>query len=123
MRPPAKHLTIFYVALSVGGACGGLFNSIIAPAVFDLEIEFALPLLTAGGLFLIQSGAIILRQVLLGVAAAAPLAFLIWELNQGNTNDANTLPATAAFSEHMRCMIATVFGSTRTAPRFKAGKG
>lgn len=53
MRPPAEHLTTFYLALSVGGACGGLFNSIIAPAIFDREIEFALTLLAAGGLFLI----------------------------------------------------------------------
>ncbi|WP_174826754.1 transporter [Ruegeria arenilitoris] len=92
MRPPAEHLTTFYLALSVGGACGGLFNSIIAPAVFDREIEFALTLLAAGGLFLIQSGTFNLRKALLGVAVAAPLAFLLSKLNEGNATDTNTLP-------------------------------
>ncbi|MEL7213720.1 MAG: transporter [Pseudomonadota bacterium] len=35
VRPDAGSLTIFYLVMSVGGALGGLFNSIIAPVVFD----------------------------------------------------------------------------------------
>lgn len=38
-RPNAKYLTQFYVTMSVGGACGGLFNSIIAPLAFDAVWE------------------------------------------------------------------------------------
>ncbi|WP_224826733.1 transporter [Cognatishimia sp. MH4019] len=34
-RPDAGSLTTFYLVMSVGGALGGLFNSIIAPVVFD----------------------------------------------------------------------------------------
>lgn len=34
-RPSGAHLTLFYVVMSVGGALGGLFNSILAPALFD----------------------------------------------------------------------------------------
>ncbi len=34
-RPDAGNLTVFYLVMSVGGALGGLFNSIIAPVVFD----------------------------------------------------------------------------------------
>lgn len=43
-RPPADHLTLFFVVVSVGGALGGLFNGLIAPLVFDRVIEYALVL-------------------------------------------------------------------------------
>ena len=33
-RPSKENLTIFYVTMSVGGALGGLFNSLIAPVAF-----------------------------------------------------------------------------------------
>jgi hypothetical protein len=38
-RPTTRHLTLFYVTMSVGGALGGVFNSIIAPLVFDVVAE------------------------------------------------------------------------------------
>ena len=34
-RPAERHLTVFYVTMSVGGALGGLFNSILAPMIFN----------------------------------------------------------------------------------------
>lgn len=34
-RPSAGQLTAFYLTMSVGGALGGLFNSILAPLMFD----------------------------------------------------------------------------------------
>lgn len=52
-RPSEAHLTRFYLAMSVGGALGGLFNSIIAPLVFNDVYEYpivlALVLLAAPG--------------------------------------------------------------------------
>jgi hypothetical protein len=48
-RPSAKHLTEFYLLMSVGGAIGGLFNGIIAPLIFSWGIvEFGLALVIAG---------------------------------------------------------------------------
>lgn len=41
-RPDASSLTTMYLALAVGGACGGLFNAVVAPAVFDAHYEFPL---------------------------------------------------------------------------------
>lgn len=38
-RPASAHLTTFYVTMSVGGALGGLFNSILAPVLFTDLIE------------------------------------------------------------------------------------
>jgi hypothetical protein len=49
-RPSAKHLTEFYLLMSVGGAVGGLFNGIIAPFAFKKfgVVEFGLALVIAG---------------------------------------------------------------------------
>ena len=38
-RPNGRYLTLFYVTMSVGGALGGLFNSIIAPLAFNAIYE------------------------------------------------------------------------------------
>jgi len=48
-RPSAKHLTEFYLLMSVGGAVGGLFNAIIAPLIFPWGVvELGLALMVAG---------------------------------------------------------------------------
>jgi spermidine synthase len=44
-RPPAQHLTGFYVALSFGGMVGGLFAGLIAPFSFSWVAEY--PILLA----------------------------------------------------------------------------
>lgn len=49
-RPDAGDLTSFYLAMAVGGACGGLFNAIVAPLVFNARHEFPLTLLAAAWL-------------------------------------------------------------------------
>src|SRR5262249_47655295 len=46
-RPSARHLTGFYLWISVGGALGGIFNSLIAPVVFRSVVEFPLALVLA----------------------------------------------------------------------------
>lgn len=40
LRPDADHLTTFYLMVSVGGAFGGLFVSLIAPLIFNGYWEF-----------------------------------------------------------------------------------
>lgn len=40
LRPTAQHLTAFYLMISIGGACGGIFVSLIAPAIFNGYWEF-----------------------------------------------------------------------------------
>jgi len=46
-RPDAQHLTIFYVTMSVGGALGGLFNSLVGPMLFPDYWEGAITLCLA----------------------------------------------------------------------------
>jgi hypothetical protein len=41
-KPDAKHLTEFYVWMSLGGMLGGVFNAIIAPNIFTNTIEYSI---------------------------------------------------------------------------------
>lgn len=49
-RPHPRHLTQFYLLLSLGGALGGVFNALIAPVIFLVPFEYGLVL--AVGCFL-----------------------------------------------------------------------
>lgn len=46
-RPDARALTQFYLWVSIGGAAGGLFASILAPILFDSILEYTLALALA----------------------------------------------------------------------------
>ncbi len=46
-RPNARHLTEFYLIMSIGGAIGGFFNAIIAPQYLVVPIEYGLALVLA----------------------------------------------------------------------------
>jgi hypothetical protein len=46
-RPPARHLTEFYLWLALGGALGGLFNALLAPLLFDAVVEYPLAIVLA----------------------------------------------------------------------------
>lgn len=43
-RPASSHLTEFYLFLSLGGVLGGVFNALIAPAVFKTVAEYPIAL-------------------------------------------------------------------------------
>ncbi len=46
-RPSPTHLTEFYLWMSVGGGLGGLFNALLAPALFNTIVEYPLAVLLA----------------------------------------------------------------------------
>ena len=46
-RPHPRHLTLFYLALSVGGLLGGIFAALAAPLLFDWTYEYMLLLVAA----------------------------------------------------------------------------
>jgi len=50
-RPSTTHLTDFYLSLAVGGALGGVFNSLLAPLIFKSVLEY--PIALACGILLL----------------------------------------------------------------------
>ena len=52
-KPPAQHLTSFYLLLSAGGAAGGVFVAIIAPTIFPTFGEYQLGLWLTAALLVI----------------------------------------------------------------------
>ncbi|MGB7260806.1 MAG: transporter [Albidovulum sp.] len=80
-RPSGTHLTFFYVIMSVGGALGGLFNSIVAPSLFDTLAEGTVTTLLAATLILSAqmrpTWATTRVGLIAGVAAASPLVIAI----------------------------------------------
>ncbi|HET8533879.1 MAG TPA: fused MFS/spermidine synthase [Methylomirabilota bacterium] len=82
-RPGSRHLTEFYLLISVGGVLGGLFNALVAPLVFSSLIEYPLMMVLACVLLAASEGAALglgtgARRALLAVAAAAALALVLY---------------------------------------------
>jgi hypothetical protein len=46
-RPPAEHLTGFYLWISAGGVAGGIFGTLVAPVIFTTPLEYPLAILLA----------------------------------------------------------------------------
>lgn len=63
-KPAAQHLTGFFLWMSLGGVLGGVFNTLVAPFIFNSVLEYPLALLAAllievavsGGLTHLKSG-------------------------------------------------------------------
>ncbi|NIC42707.1 fused MFS/spermidine synthase [Aquabacterium sp. A08] len=49
-KPPVRHLTLFYLMLSIGGALGGAFVGLLAPAVFNAYYELPIGLFACAAL-------------------------------------------------------------------------
>jgi len=54
-RPPAQHLTLFYLMMSVGGVLGGAFCALLAPMIFNWTYEHLLLLVAAAWLMRVAS--------------------------------------------------------------------
>ncbi len=55
LRPSTEQLTAFYLAMSLGGALGGAFAALVAPALFDWTWEHPLLVLAAAALMPLPS--------------------------------------------------------------------
>ncbi len=58
LKPASQHLTLFYLTISAGGSCGGLFVGLLAPALFVDYYEFQLAILG----FVLLSLVVVLRE-------------------------------------------------------------
>ncbi len=74
LKPPPRHLTSFYLAISAGGALGGLLVAIVAPAVLkdyhELPIGLAALVYLAGAICLVKRD----RDLALGAGVGGMLA-------------------------------------------------
>lgn len=46
-RPDPRHLTLYYLCMSLGGVVGGSFNAFVAPVIFHSVVEYPLVLVLA----------------------------------------------------------------------------
>jgi SAM-dependent methyltransferase len=85
-RPDARHLTVFYLTMSVGGALGGLFNSIVAPLAFNRLLEYPVTVALIALLLIRKRPSNPPRDIALGLAIAVivlmPLVLDIPALHQ-----------------------------------------
>ena len=72
-KPSVRHLTLFYLMMSIGGALGGTFVGLIAPLIFTAYFEMPIGLFMCAGLVCVvlwnstaTAGRIILLIALLG---------------------------------------------------------
>lgn len=71
LRPEADHLTSFYLMVSIGGALGGLFVSLVAPLIFNGYWEFFVGLAMAIAILLSLRGVTRAERSPKGVVQAA----------------------------------------------------
>ncbi|MFN2464647.1 MAG: spermidine synthase [Candidatus Dormibacteria bacterium] len=141
-RPPAGGLTVFYLALAVGGAVGGLLGAIVAPAILPDLYEFPLAIIITALLLprampadrrdLVReaTGAAVVAVALFAVGAALVVTRVPAHLATVHLTQAGTLadllqllvvvpiPALAAVAFSRRpaglaVVLATIFGLAR----------
>ncbi|WP_425091576.1 transporter [Tropicimonas sp. S265A] len=79
-RPDAAHLTVFYISMSVGGALGGVFNSILAPALFSGIYEGYVTVVLAGVLLCLMGKTRMTPRALAIALLSATTAFLAFDM-------------------------------------------
>ncbi len=85
-RPAERHLTRFYLALSLGGAVGGVLVGLVAPRVFDAAHELPIGLL-AGLLCALVAARAGTRWLLGGALAVSALSVLFLGLSLAPRGD------------------------------------
>jgi hypothetical protein len=91
LRPEADHLTSFYLMVSIGGALGGLFVSLVAPLIFNGYWEFFVGLAMTIAILLT-----ILRPSLRGAFVATKQSLTQEKIASGDS-PRNDIPERARF--------------------------
>lgn len=88
-RPPASGLTSFYFCMAIGGALGGIFNALVAPALFSFDAEYYLALMASCVLRMLMTGAAdksAARDFLLPLSLGGTVAVAAWYSVDASSN-------------------------------------
>ena len=88
LKPDASRLTLFFFIVSLGGAIGGVFNSLVAPVIFPDIYEYPLGLAMAAALAPAAGVSYSLGSIGLALVAGACAAFAEWIPEPADMNDA-----------------------------------
>jgi trans-aconitate methyltransferase len=77
-KPVSRHLTEFYLWMSVGGVLGGIFSAIVAPLMFHSVVEYPLAIALACGLRPVLSAARKYTRIWDIVLPIALLGLVLW---------------------------------------------
>ncbi|SLN69985.1 Spermidine synthase [Roseovarius litorisediminis] len=100
-RPDATHLTAFYLTMSIGGALGGLFNSIVGPVLFSGLYEGGTTVILAFLMLMnLRQGGISIPQALVRGAVIGGFAALVAYFAAKNLG-------LSEFSTVLTCLFAT----------------
>jgi len=91
LRPPPRHLTAYYLHIAAGGALGGLFAALVAPAIFpdywEFQLGYWLLAYLVAVLALLQQARAIAVGGAVGLLAAMPLLPLLEVGHAGSLSD------------------------------------
>jgi hypothetical protein len=133
-RPRVEHLTEFYLCLSAGGFLGGIFNALIAPAIFKSVAEY--PIVLALSCLLLPRGAgesprphARLLDFIFPILLTLATVFVVFKVEQLNLNSAPLehavmfgIPAIVCFSFSRRPLrFALAVGGILWAGNFYVG--
>jgi hypothetical protein len=118
-RPAATSLTGFYLSIALGGALGGVFNAVVAPAVFDSLLEYPLAVVLAClclprraprfGPGRLARGLDVALPVMIGAVAALLLMLVSHVGDVVSLGDGETLELEKAIALSLAAVVALTF--------------
>ena len=101
-KPRPRYLTSFYLAISIGGAVGGLFVALLAPLIFKrfYELHVALALCWALALVMLwrwQAVSAMVRQPAACALVAASLLLPVWSMTRPAAGNSRVLLSSRSF--------------------------
>lgn len=85
VRPPSRHLTLYYLVIALGGWLGGAFVALVAPVAFDHLVEYPIALALLGFTMVIGRRTELRAWLRTGpklalIVSAALLGVIVWKI-------------------------------------------
>lgn len=116
-RPGPSRLTDFYIWIAIGGALGGVFNVIIAPAVFRDVLEYPIAIVAAASLYRPSGSGRASLDLILPIILAAALYPVVTWISRAN------VPSTAMLTPLVTLIAVVAFAFRDRPARFALALG